>query len=723
VAVAIPVAARVRSNQNAEKGGGVNLPCWGGSSMKIRLESIHGVDQTATETVRSGPRNVPKRLVPLLAVTLLLTIPACSQEKPDDLANKSLEDLMTIEVTSVSKREQKISRAASVIFVISQEDIRRSGATNIPDLLRMVPGLDVAQINANAWAVSARGLNSRFSNELLVLLDGRSVYTPTFDGVLWDVLDLPLEDIERIEVIRGPGASVWATNAVNGVINIITRKASDTPGAMVVAGGGTVDQGFGTLQYGGSIGKDTSFRVFTKYFNQDHFPGSNGQDGGDGWNLSRAGFRSDTVLSSKDTLTFEGDLYRGREGDPGGNLTSITSPPLQDVQMQVNLGGGYLQAVWDHAYSSRSDSNLQLAYDEYERNDVLGETRGTFDIAFQHHIAWGDRQNLVWGVEYRNSDSRTVGSLLVSLDPPNLKTQLFSSFLQDEIILVPDRLFLTVGTKIEHDYYTGWDAQPSVRVAWTPNARRTIWAAVSDADRSPAAIDASIVNNLGGVAGPNGPAALRLLGNPNLENEKTIAYEAGYRMSLAEHLSLDFAAYYNDQFDQETTEPGMPFFEPAPLPPHLVLPLIYSNLMHGESHGFELATNWKVASRWTLSPGYAFEQIHMHLEPTSHDTTSVSAAEGSSPVHSAQLRSHLALAHNLSWDASVYFVDRLTDPVIPAYTRLDTGLTWQCNKKSSLSLVGQNLLKDRHPEFIDSTGSAATTLIKRSAYAKFSWYF
>lgn len=663
------------------------------------------------------------RAIALTSMAAVLAIYTGAQEQTADVTKTTLEDLMNIEVTSVSKKEEKLSRTASAIFVITAQDIRRSNATNIPELLRMVPGLDVAQINANTWAISARGLNARFSNELLVLLDGRSVYTPTTDGVFWDVLDLPLEDVERIEVIRGPGASVWATNAVNGVINIITKEASETAGVLVVAGGGTVDQGFGTLQYGGSVGKNTSFRAFAKYLNDDHFPNAAGQDGGDGWGLSRIGFRTDTILSPGDTLTFEGDLYRGREGDPSVGITSITSPPVPNVELQVNLRGGFLQGVWNHTYSPRAGISLQASYDEYERNDALGETRGTAAVSFQHHFAWGDRQNLIWGIEYRYSQSRTVGSLLASLNPPNRNTQLFSSFVQDEIAIIPDRLFVTVGTKFENSYFSGFDLQPSARVAWTPTADRTLWASVSDADRNPAAIDVSLVSNLGGFTGPNGPVALRLLGNPNLGNEKTIAYEAGYRMSLAERLSLDFAVYYNGQYDQETTEPGASFFEPTPAPPHIVLPLIYGNLMHGESHGFEIAANWKVASRWTLSPGYAFEQIHMHLDPTSQDTTSVGAAEGSSPVHSAQLRSHLALPHGLSWDASAYFVDRLTDPVIPAYTRFDTGLTWQWNKKSSLSFVGQNLLKDRHEEFVDSTASAGTTLIKRSAYVAWTWQF
>ena len=420
----------------------------------------------------------------------------------------------------------------------------------------------------------------------------------------------------------------------------------------------------------------------------------------------------------------EGDVYRGREGNPHFGLSSITAPPIPIVPAQVNLGGGFLQTVWNHTFSNRSGTSLQLSYDEYERNDALGETRGTFDIAFQHQLGWGSRQNFVWGVEYRYSVSHTVGSLIVSLNPPNLNTSLFSSFIQDDITLIPDRLFLTVGTKIEHHYYTGLDALPSARLAWTPTSKRTLWAAISNADRNPAATDTSIVSNLGGFTDMNGtPVALRLLGNPKVLDETTISYEAGYRMTMAGRFSVDIAAYYNSQGDQETVEPGTPFFESAPGPPHLVLPLINANLSFGESHGVEVAANWKVTNRWTLSTGYAFEEIHMHLKPTSHDADSVSEAEGSSPTNMAQLRSHLSLGQGLSWDASAYFTGRLTDPVIPSYTRVDTGLTWQWNEKGSITFVGQNLVSDRHSEFVDSIGSAGTTLIKRSAYAKFTWRF
>jgi iron complex outermembrane recepter protein len=661
------------------------------------------------------------RAAPLtLSASLALT--AWSQLKPADLTNLSIEDLMNIQVTSVSKTEQTLSRAASAIFVITPDAIRRSGATNIPDLLRMVPGLDVAQINANTWAVSARGFNGRFSNKLLVLLDGRSVYTPTFGGVFWEVSDLPLDNIDRIEVIRGPGGSVWGANAVNGVINIISRKSSETQGGFLVAGDGNVEQGFGTAQYGGKAGKSTNYRVYAKYLNQGQFPSLTGADGADGWRILRGGFRSDIALSSTDTLMIQGDLYSGREGDPTRNFVLTPAPATLNVDLLVNLSGGFLQGIWNHTSSAHSNTGLQLSYDTYKRIDRLREDRRTFDLDFQQNFSGWMRQNLIWGLTYRYSASKSDG-LGTSLVPADLNAQLFSAFIQDEIVIIPDQLFLTIGAKLEHNYYTGFGAMPSARVAWVPTQRHTLWAAISKTERTPSEIDAAIRAELGEFTGPGGiPVLSTLVGNPHIGNEESTVYEMGYRTMVSQQLSIDFTAYYSNESHQKTSEPSTPFLVTTPSP-HLVLPLIDENLMHGETSGAEIAVNWKVTRRWNLSPGYAFEQIHMHLAPTSQDTTSVSGAQGSSPVNAAQLRSHLALARGLAWDASAYFVGRLSDPEEPSYTRLDTGVSWELGEGIGLSLVGQNLLKSRHQEFVDITGTAGTTLIKRSAYAKVEWRF
>ncbi len=664
------------------------------------------------------------RMLLCLATLGFLVLPTWPQQKPTDLADQSLEDLMNVEVTSVSKNEQKLSRTASAIFVITSEDISRSGAANIPDLLRMVPGMDVAQINANTWAVSARGLNGEFSNELLVMVDGRTVYLPTFGGVFWDVLDMPLDDIERIEVIRGPGGTIWGTNAVNGVVNIITKKAAATHGALIVAGGGNLDQGFATTQYGGTLGKNTDYRFYSKYLNDAQLPGLNGQGGSDGWHLLSGGFRVDSTLSANDKLTVEGNLYAGREGNPNLQLLSVTSPGPQRLDSEVNLSGGFLQLAWNHAFSARSDTSLQISYDEFKRPDVLDEGRYTLNFDFKHHFLWGQRQSITWGLGYRYSSSHTHGDLAITLNPADLNTQIGGSFFQDEIAISPDRVYLTLGTKLEHDYYTGFVLLPNARLTWQPNAHQMFWAAISRAARTPASLDTAERLNFAGFPGSDGtPVLIGQVGNTHFKNEDLAAYEAGTRMTPLKSLSIDFAAFYGDYAHQGTVEPAPPVFETTPAPAHLFIPTISENLMHGESQGLEIAASWKVSYRWTLSPGYAFEQIHMHLDSSSQDTQSVGQAEGSSPVNSAQLRSHFIFPHNMSWDTSAYFVGRLSDPKIPSYTRVDTSLSWHYREGLSVSLVGQNLVRDTHLEFTEFTGASISNLIKRSGYVKFTWRF
>jgi iron complex outermembrane receptor protein len=658
----------------------------------------------------------------ILAAWILM--PAAAQERIPDLTDRSLEDLMNVRVTSVSKQEQKLSQTASAVFVISQDDIHRSGDRNIPDLLRMVPGMDVAQINGNTWAISARGLNEQYSNELLVMVDGRTVYVPTFGGVFWDVFNIPIDDIERIEVIRGPGGVVWGANAVNGVINIITKKAGETQGTLVVAGGGNLDQGFGTVRYGGKLGANTDYRVYTKYFNQNQLTDTHGQDGGDGWHLLRAGFRTDTSLSPKDTLMIQGDLYGGKENSPSLFMPSLTSPALQATILQVGLSGGFLQSVWNHVYSSRSDTTLQVSYDRYRRTDNLRESRNTVDIEFQHRFSWGNRQKIIWGSGYRYSASETHGNFTISLNPANLNTQVPSGFIQDEIALVPGRFYLTVGAKAEHNYFSGWGIWPGVRASWKQNNQNMFWAAISEAARTPATLEADVRLNFGSFTNGSGtPVVIGLRGNPDFKNENLVAYELGYRTTAISHVSLDFSTYFNAYDKQRTAEPGAPFLETNPLPVHLVLPVIYKNFQYGETHGFEISAGWKVNRRWSLSPGYALEQIHMHISAASQDATANASAEGSSPRQSAQLRSHVNLGPAVDWDTSAYFVGPLTAQSVPSYTRLDSQISWKISEMIALSIVGQNLLKNAHIEFQDDSEGSRTTEMKRGGFIRLTWRF
>jgi iron complex outermembrane receptor protein len=659
-----------------------------------------------------------KHALVLLLAVISLGDSTWSQQKGIDLTTESIDDLMNIEVTSVSKKEQKMSQVAAAVFVITPEDIQRSGATNIPDLLRMVPGLDVAQINGNTWAITARGFNLQFANKLLVLIDGRTVYTPLFGGVYWDTLDVPLEDIERIEVIRGPGGSVWGANAVSGVINILTKKTADTPGTLITGTAGTLQNALGTVQYGGKIGDHTSYRVFSKYFDIDHYPDLTGQEGYDGWHMLHGGFRVDTSLSARNSLTVQGDLYTGNEG--ASIEHSTLNPPGNETVSRVSpLSGGNVLGRWHHVYSNGSDDTVQLYFDRYTRSGPESrEVRNTFDFDFQHHFAWGKRQDLIWGGGYRHTADQTIGTIDQSFSPADLGAESFNMFIEDQIALKPDRLSLTAGTKLENGYFTGFDLQPSARVAWTPAEQQTFWAAVSRATRTPTRRDTGLNAVLAALPGPS---ELVLLGNPDEKSEHVVSYELGYRAAPLHRLSLDTTIFVNTYFGLESVEPQPAFSQTSPAV--LVIPESFANKLHGTTEGVELSATWKVTDRWTLSPGYSFLQMNLHKDPGSQDTMTMTDTEGTSPHHEAQLRSHVSLPRGVAWDANVYFVDRLPAPSIAGYARLDSQLTWQVAERIGFSVVGENLLEEHHAEFNDRLQSVNSSDVKRSASVRFTWTF
>jgi iron complex outermembrane receptor protein len=635
---------------------------------------------------------------------------------------------MNIDVTSVSKKAQKTSETAAAVFVISAEDIRRSGALNIPDLLRMVPGLDVAQIDGSQWAISARGFNGQYSNKLLVLIDGRTVYTPVFVGVFWDSQNVPLESIERIEVIRGPGAAVWGSNAVNGVINIITKSAVETQGGTVDAGAGNAIIGPEAIRYGGKAHGLGAYRVYVEGFHAGSLPTPAGLDGQDDWRLIRGGFRTDSSLSAKDSLTTEGDVTNGDAGELATVPVSLQPPVTATVALRNRYWDWNLLARWKRTISPRSETSLQIYFDRTTRGDTTYRIDpNTFDIDFQHHVAWGTRQDIVWGLGYRLSADGTSPVLRISFTPQNRITHLFSIYAQDEITILPDRLRLSVGARLEHNGYTGFDLEPSARLAWSLNSKNMVWSAVSGAVRTPARSDRDIRLNYyslpGSIATGYLPILVSFFGNPNAKNERLTAFEAGYRNNWTSSFSLDMTIFYNRYRDLESVEPGATAVEMNPSPPHLLIPSTFGNNLYGETHGIELFANWKVASHLTLSPGYAFISMHLHTIASSLDTSSAAGMEGGTPDHQAQLRSSVSLPKNLQWNASAYFVNRLPAQSVPAYTRLDTGLTWRTGEHISISAVGQNLFSDHHLEYSGPNASVQPGLMRRSAYAKIAWSF
>ncbi|MBI5186694.1 MAG: TonB-dependent receptor plug domain-containing protein [Nitrospinae bacterium] len=531
-----------------------------------------------------------------------------------DLIELGFEKLAQVNITSVSKKEENLLDAAAAVYVVTQEDIRRSGAASIPEALRMVPGLQVARIDANKWAITSRGFNGRYASKLLVLMDGRSIYTPLFAGVYWEVQDTLLEDVDRIEVIRGPGATLWGANAVNGVINIITKKAGETQGGLATGGGGDEERGFGGLRYGGKLNGNASYRAYAKYFNRDSFVDESGKDGTDEWDQYRGGFRVDWDSSQDDSLTFQGDAYSGNAGQTM-TQPALAPPYSRTFDGDINVSGENVLARWKRSFSSSSDMEIQLYYDnnEYGEEDVGRSDLDIFDLDFQHRFMLGERHQVIWGLGYRYIHGKFDSSFAVSFDPENRADHLFTAFLQDEIAIIHDRLHLIVGSKFEHNDYTGSEAQPNGRLVWTPDPRHTVWTAISRAVRTPSWSDHGIRINFLAFPGFDGSTVLSSLnGGRNFDSEELLAYELGYRLQPSDRLFFDLSTFYNVYNNLLTSEPGAPFYETTPAPAHLATPLRFGNKMDGETYGVEAAATWDVTEAWRLMAGYSWLNMDLN---------------------------------------------------------------------------------------------------------------
>jgi len=688
-----------------------------------RLQETHSRLFSGKTTIQH-PSLLFRTLSIVCCLLIAISLATGQQQPPQkDLTDQSLDELANIQVTSVSRKEQKLFRAAAAVYVITQEDIRRSGLSTIPELLRMVPGINVAQISANTWAITARGFNSQFGNKMLVLVDGRSVYSPDFSGVYWDAQDLILDDIERIEVIRGPGATIWGANAVNGVINITTKRSSETQGGLVRASTGNQDYGTGEARYGGKISDNAYYRVYAKYFNRSGFEDAAGNATKDAWRSLHSGFRLDWQSNTRDAITVQGDIYTDHFNNVGTRLVSIFPPMIAPGDQNMNASGGNVLARWDRVVSPRSDVTLQFYYDRNRRHDtLLNSTRDTLDFDFAHHILVGNRQDIVWGGGFRVSPDSLKGSLTSLLVPVNRTQKIGSAFVQDEITVVENRVHLTVGSKFEHNSFSGFNVQPSVRVAWTPGDRQTIWAAASRAVRTPSRSDKDVLVNYAAFPGANGLTNLiTILGNPDFKSEILNAYELGYRIQATNHLSLDIASFYNIYKRLEAGEPQTPFFDPSPVP-HVVIPVLLSNTIGGKTYGVEVLANWNATNHWKLTAGYSWLRMQLHPDASSLDTTTFLQEQGSDPHHQIQVRSLLSLPHRVEFDTSLYYVDKLAAFQIPSYVRLDLRLGWRFSDSLDFSVGGQNLLNARHAEFGDNQ-TLNSTFVKRTAYGKITWRF
>ncbi len=641
---------------------------------------------------------------------------------PQDLTQFSLEDLMNVQVISVSKKEQKLAKTGAAIFVITREDIRRSGATNIPDLLRMVPGVDVARVDHSNWAIGIRGFAGVYANKVLVLIDGRSVYHPAYSGVVWSAQDLPLEDLDRIEVIRGSGGTVWGANAMNGVINIITKGARDTPGGLIVAGGGSGAQAEGLVQYGGKIGQSGDYRVYGRYSNLGKSDAATFAQPADSKRIQEGGFRSDWHLSPQDLLTVQGDI---RLVDGGQTVTQVTLQPAPAMATYSEPTGdddGDILARWTHTYVNGSDISLQIYFDQ-SRVFASGASDWTSigNIDFQHHLRIGPRNDAVWGLSYRVDANRFAGNIVFTLNPLQRVDSLYGAFVQDEVTITRG-LSLTLGSKFEHNDYTGFEIEPSAQLVWAPTARHTLWASAAKAIRQPSNIDAGLQAVSAVVPLPQGGIGLvTVSGDPNTKVERLRDFGAGYRAQINRRLSLDVTGFLSLYRNLQTSEPLAPYFAATGGFPHLVIPLIYDYKGHAKSYGAEAFATWNVTDRWKISPGLTMLNLSVLRDASSQDST-IGQLAGYSPRRSYQVRSFVNLGRNFEWDQTLGYTGPLASGNIPGYVRLDLRFGWRLGEFWNFSIAGQNLLEPRHSEFpnIDFIDHMQD---QRSIFGKITWRF
>ncbi len=654
-----------------------------------------------------------------------------------DLTALSLEDLMGIEVSLVSRTEQSLFETPAALFVLTADDVRRSGATNVQEALRLVPGVQVARSDANKWAISARGFADRFANKMLVLIDGRHLYSPIFAGVFWEGQDVLIGDIERIEVVRGPGATLWGANAVNGIINIVTKEAAQTQGARASLRAGSEAKGGANIRYGGQIGARAFYRAYAQYSVRDDFVDAAGRRAADASQLLHGGFRAEYQHSERDAFSLQGDWIDGEAGQTS-RLPVPEKPYLLLTEEDTEMNNAHVLARWERSLDATSDFSLQLYYDRSERLDSTAEVvTDAFDIDFQHRRALGLRHELAWGAGYRLDRDELISSLKLGFVPEERTTHLFSAFVHDELALIRDHLRWSLGAKVEHNGYTGFEYQPSTRLLWIPAPRHALWIAATRAVRTPSRTDSDVrlafrvfpSQPLSPDVGP--PMSVFFYGYGGIASEKMRAYELGYRVHLMDELLLDAAAYYNDYDDLRSVDLGS--FEPrvdGPTP-YIASILQTDNSMRATAHGLELAAEWQLPQRrGRLRAAYVYSHLDIDVRAGGHPDGP--ASESVPPTHQGHVWSSLNLGSALQldviaryvgaieapgWDAGSIYNPYLPDRNIDAYVELDLRLAWRLTSQIELDINGQNLLAAHHPEFVDFFLDTRPSEVQRGVYS------
>ena len=621
-----------------------------------------------------------------------------------------------INITSVSKKSERLIDAAAAVHVITSEDIRRSGATSFPELLRLVPGMQVAQIDSNKWAISSRGFNAQLANKLLVLIDGRDVYTPLFSGVNWDVQDYPLEDIERIEVIRGSGATLWGANAVNGVINIITKSASKTSGTLVSGLYGNYEEGTVTGRQGFELGEKTHLRTYVKGFQRGESRDIRREDAHDSWKQLRGGFRLDSEGDENNKLTLQGDIYGGRE-DRRSFLPTLEEPFTFQRETEERRRGKNLLLNLQRRLQSGSELNLKTFYDNVQRdNNTLTQDRNTYDVDFQH--TWNISQNnqFIWGLGYRYISDSFGNTEFINFDPKSRDYDIISGFAQNKFTIVPELLSLTVGSKLEHNDFTGIEVQPNIRLLWNVNETSSIWAAVSRSVRTPSRSEHDITLRVQTL--PGGIGFLEQQGLDSFESENLLSYEIGFRSLLFEKVLIDTALFFNDYRDVRTLETATPRIQDGAV----IQSILPGNNGKVNSFGVEFNSDIEITPSWRVVGSYSFINLIAQTEEGSADQFFANE-EGRAPHNQFSIRSQHDLPYDLELDLTLFYVDSLPQSEnTPSYFRFDTRIGWSPYSWLDIDLVGQNLFQEYHQEF-NGPLHGLTSEIPQSYYFKITYAY